>query len=303
MIKLSPFTSLEQRFLDMQVLLTAFSNDPDLAVSQIQPSSVLQMLFVCTGCDFVSFCSGYGKSSFLSTLFEYCEFICGNRTHTPGTLADIDPLSQANGALSFCRLVGCMHFKKHKAAFLPTYPTPFSLFNSLWVENQTPFSHHFRWLDELRERVWSRVKFEEEMIPSAEALMRHWKRSCWVVSVWKQAATNNIIYPPLDTHGWKYDEGDLVDWDSKENISNVKSRVALIKKECGCRTGCTSARCKCKKNNCHCGPGCKCLGCHNLPQVSPAPVNVDDDGTENESNSDYDDLEEEVDDMIKCLVK
>ena len=109
-------------------------------------------------------------------------------------------------------------------------------------------------------------EFEEEMIPSADALMRHWKRSCWVVSVWKQVATNNIIYPPLDTHRWKYDEGDLVvDWDSEENISNLKSQVALIKKGCGCRTGCTSACCKCKKNNSHCGPGCKCLGCHNLP--------------------------------------
>ena len=32
MVKLSPFTSLEQRFLNMQALLTAFSNDPDLAV-------------------------------------------------------------------------------------------------------------------------------------------------------------------------------------------------------------------------------------------------------------------------------
>ena len=87
MVKLSPFTSLEQRFLNMQALLTAFSNDPDLAVSQIQlhVPSVVQTLFVCTGCDFVSFFSGYGKSSFLSTLFEYCEFISGNSTHAPGT--------------------------------------------------------------------------------------------------------------------------------------------------------------------------------------------------------------------------
>ena len=64
--------------------------------------------------------------------------------------------------------------------------------------------------------MWSRVKFEKEMIPSAEALMRHWKRSCWVVSAWKQAAMNNILYLPMDSHGWKYDDdGDLVvDWDS-----------------------------------------------------------------------------------------
>ena len=90
-------------------------------------------------------------------------------TQAPGTSADTDPLSQGNGALSFFRLVGCTYFKKHKPAFLPTYTTSFSLFNSLWVESQTPFSHHCRCLDEILERVWSRVKFEEEMIPSAEA--------------------------------------------------------------------------------------------------------------------------------------
>ena len=84
MIKLSPFTSLEQRFLDMQALFTGFSNDPDLAATQVQSPSVLQMLFVSTGCDSVSFFSGCGKSSFLSTLFEYCEFI--NYVETMRTL-------------------------------------------------------------------------------------------------------------------------------------------------------------------------------------------------------------------------
>ena len=71
-----------------------------------------------------------------------------------------------------------------------------------------------------------------------EALMRHWKLSCSL-----EAGSDK--HPPLDIHRWKYDDNDLlVDWDSEENISNVKSRVALIKIGCGCRTGCTSARCK-----------------------------------------------------------
>ena len=49
-----------------------------------------------------------------------------------------------------------------------------------------------------------------------------------------------------------------------------------------------------------CGPGCKCLGCRNLPQASLTPNNVVDDidGTDSESDSDYDDLEEEVDDIM-----
>ena len=81
------------------------------------------------------------------------------------------------------RLVGCAYFRKHKAAFLPTYPTPMSLFNSLAKGNQTHVDHHSAWLSFLRERVWSRIKYEEEMIPSDGALARHWQRSCCVETI------------------------------------------------------------------------------------------------------------------------
>ena len=150
-VKLSLFTSLENRYLDMQALIKAFVDDPDLAPvpSSLTPT-VIQMLFVCIGCDFISFFNGLGKASFLATLFEYSEFICSNNAPTPGTLADTDPNS--NGILSFFRLVGCVYFRKHKAAFLPTYPTPMSLFNSLAKDNQTHLDHHSAWLSFLRER-------------------------------------------------------------------------------------------------------------------------------------------------------
>ena len=62
MVKLSPFTSLEQKYLDMQALIRAFANDPDLApIPQSVFSSVIQMIYVCTGCDFISFFNGLGK--------------------------------------------------------------------------------------------------------------------------------------------------------------------------------------------------------------------------------------------------
>ena len=200
----------------------AFGDDPDLAPipSSLLPA-VIQMLFVCTGCDFISFFTGLGKASFLATLFEYSEFICSNSTQTPGTLSDTDP--DSNGFLSFLRLVGCAYFRKHKAAFLPKYPTPMSLFNSLEKDSQTHLDHHSAWLSFLRERVWSRIKYEEEMIPSDDALRRHWQRSCWVVAVWKQATQNQITYPPLEGNGWKLDNNTLhIEWDSDDNICKVR---------------------------------------------------------------------------------
>ena len=107
LVRLSPFSSLELRLLDMQALISAFSNDPDMASipSSLSPSAI-QVLYISTGCDFISFFNGFGKASFLNTLFEYCGFICCNDDQAPGTLADTDPDSQ--GFLAFLRLVGCL---------------------------------------------------------------------------------------------------------------------------------------------------------------------------------------------------
>ena len=73
LVRLNPFSSLELRLLDMQALISAFANDPDLAIiPQSLSTSTIQVLFIRTGCDFISFFTGFGKASFLITLFEYC---------------------------------------------------------------------------------------------------------------------------------------------------------------------------------------------------------------------------------------
>ena len=270
LVRLSKFNSIEHRILDMQALISAFVNDPELAhiPSPLLPLD-MQTLFVCTGCDFISFFNGLGKASFMATLFEYCNFICTNNEQVPGTLANSD----SSGKLSFYRLVGCAYFRKHRAVFLPAYPSPVTLFNSLKKGGQSPQAHHVAWLDVIRERIWSRIKYEEEMIPSEGALDRHWLRSCWVLSVWKQANRNNLVYLPLDGNGWKQPTSETleIDWDSSDHLSTVRTRVALLQKGCGCKTGCRTGRCKCKKSNNHCGPGCKCQGCLNLPATSNNP--------------------------------
>ena len=81
-VRLSSFNSLEHRFLDIQALLAAFQNDPRLAaVDQVSLPSVMQMLYLCTGCDFISFFNGFGKATFMATLLEYADFICFSLEH------------------------------------------------------------------------------------------------------------------------------------------------------------------------------------------------------------------------------
>ena len=68
-IRLSLFNSIEHHFLDLQALISAFQNGPDLAA--VDPEtipSVMQMVFISTGCDFISFFNGLGKATFMATL-------------------------------------------------------------------------------------------------------------------------------------------------------------------------------------------------------------------------------------------
>lgn len=55
-VRLSSFNSIEHKYLDLQTLVTAFQNDPSLgAVERTSLPSIMQMLYICTGCDFIFF--------------------------------------------------------------------------------------------------------------------------------------------------------------------------------------------------------------------------------------------------------
>ena len=302
-VRLSPFSALEQRFLSLNVLITSFNTDPDLSgIRSTEIPLIVQTQFISTGCDFISFFNGLGKATFLSTLFEYSHFITSNSTDAPGSISmtTID----SNGILSFLRLVGCAYFKKHKSAFQPSFPTPMSLYNSIPLSGNNYYTRHSEWLSLIRDRIWSRIQYEEDMIPSCDALSRHWKRVCWVSSVWSQATLNVIIYPPLSDYGWKQPQQNIlrVDWDSDDNVTEIRERVALVRKGCGCKTGCLTARCKCRKSKHECGPGCKCIGCTNLPAEATGQSASEDTESESVTSSDTSsttsDLEEQVDQLM-----
>lgn len=260
-MQLSSISSLELRLLDMQALIAALCNDSDLAIPESLSPLAMQVVYICSGCDFFSFFNGLGKASYLSTFFEYCGFICSSSDHAPGMLTDT--YSSTPGFLLFIRIVGCAYFRKHKSAFLPAYSSPIALFSSFTKEDETVLDHRTTWLNLLRKRIWSKIKYEEEMISSSDALKRHWMRLCWVVSVWRQARDNYITYPPIEGNGWKQPDVNTLLISVMKTLP--RSTGALIKKGCGCNTGCISARCKCKKAGKYCGLECKSVRCCNLP--------------------------------------
>lgn len=74
------------------------------------------------------------------------------------------------------------------------------------------------------------------------------------------------IFIALDLLGWKRSDSQLAAvWETEENPANARERVQHVLNGCKCKTGCTTKRCKCKKQLHARGPGCHCLNCHNTP--------------------------------------
>ncbi len=244
------------------------TNDPDLG--RIDPSilpKVFQTLYVVSGCDYVSFFSQLGKATFLRYFYQYGSFISSGQEY-PGTLADTG-LQQGvyeRGYLAFLRLIGTVYFKKHCTGF--DTPSPTCHFQAFCQSNISAHQQHYAWLDDIRQNIWYRVKFENEVFPSNEALLLHWKRACWVMDMWGQSDKNRMALEPMTTYGWDIQDGTLsVIWDSQENLDAVRERVSALLKGCKCATGCTTKRCSCRKNRRECSVGCDCTNCSNTTQL------------------------------------
>ena len=119
-----------------------------------------------------------------------------------------------------------------------------------------------QWIDSIRDNIWSRTKFENQMIPSTDALHFHWKRTCWIMHMWNQTDKNTITLTDMNNFGWKIIDKELtIVWDSEENISKIQTRVIALLKGCRCTTGCATGRCGCKKKDSLCSEGCECVNC------------------------------------------
>ena len=263
-VQLNKYSSKELRFPHLSNLIQVLKNDPDL--SSLTPDripQIFQTLFVSTGCDYVSYFSGIGKATFYKHFFQNAEFITSGKDQTPGTLADVSLDGKyEKGFLAFVRLVGTTYFKKHVSAF--KHVTPQTNFISIVPSGHTAPEQHKIWLDEIRETTGDRSQFENEIVPSFDALYRHWRRTCWVLDMWGQANLQQMTLQPLTNFGWIVEQGNLcIDWDSHENITAVNERVFSLLKGCKCKTGCGTKRCSYRHKGRECSIGCECINCTN----------------------------------------
>ena len=115
--------------------------------------------------------------------------------HQPGSMGVYSLVYQPANFLSFVRIIGCAYYTSHESAFIQRMPQ--SLFVSVKTADQeeTPNQIHYKWLQAIHQVVWERADTESQTMPSTEALLLHWRRSMWVVHMWHQATSNEIVMP------------------------------------------------------------------------------------------------------------
>lgn len=293
-IKINAYSAIETSFIDLPNLHHALTNDPDLAsVPRAYLANILQTLFICTGCDYVSFFKKVGKATFFNYFFQHAFFICGGNA---GSLYETNLATRSNGFLAFIRLVGTVYFKKHLPSFVSLYghETPDHSFNSI-DQSLDPHQRHQMWFERIREVVSDRIQCEEERIPSYTSLWRHWMKSCWISTMWRNSHTDdlytNLPHPHLN--GWLLSEDGLysIDWEDEKVKSEIEKHISVLLKGCKCKTKC-GMRCGCRKKQAYCGPGCECQECQNLPVQNPGNAANEDNETDVISESEESDEEE-----------
>ena len=107
--------------------------------------------------------------------YQYAGFITGGTNQYPGTLADtgLNTAELNQEFLAFLRLIGTVYFKKYGVAF--SEPSPVALFNKHSKNTVSPLAQHNAWLEDIRQSMRDRTQFEDDMMPSTEALYHHWK--------------------------------------------------------------------------------------------------------------------------------
>ena len=123
------FSCYKSHLVIIKSLVQALKGNPDLAsLPSDLVAPTVQMLFVCSGCDYISYFSGFGKAAFLNTFFQHASFITGEVSQ--GRLSYCSNLDLKQGYLAFLTLIGTLYFKKHYSAFVSlreytTTSTPF----------------------------------------------------------------------------------------------------------------------------------------------------------------------------------
>ena len=123
--------------------------------------------------------------------------------------------------------------------------------------------------------------------------------------MWQRSVHRDVYssLPQPEQSGWMKDGNNYaIDWEAAEVMEKIKGTIHFLTKGCSCKKGCKTNNCGCKRRSSHCGPGCACQGCTNLPLAqlqhpgleSSSDSDNDNDVSDTDSGSSGEELEMEV---------
>lgn len=93
--------------------------------------------------------------------------------------------------------------------------------------------------------------------PTRDALMQHIKRAAYQAYVWSQTLVVSPTLPSPSDCGWKLEGSD---WHPVWMTLPEADKCCPELIRCGCKTGCTTRRCKCVRTSLKCTALCSCEG-------------------------------------------
>ena len=121
--------------------------------------------------------------------------------------------------------------------------------------------------------MWTQSKNIDRIPPTIGALTQGVKRAWYASKVMGQSDVFIQILPNPDIAGWRLDNENFEPITSEESIA-PDSVIELV--SCGCKRGCKSSRCSCRKLELCCTDLCSCFDfCENTDPPMGVDVNLD----------------------------
>ena len=121
--------------------------------------------------------------------------------------------------------------------------------------------------------------------PTKNSLCKHVLRSNHQAAIWRRALEGLPTVPSPHQQGWLITDGGItIDWTDQRPAPDELLELT----HCGCKTGCGTMRCSCKKALMKCTDACSCKDCSNKKPCS------------GDSDSEPDNLLDDVEDSDDC---
>jgi hypothetical protein len=258
-----------RQYLNLNLLAKLMSKNKDLKwLDFADMLHHMQVLFVTSGCDYLSFFKHHTKHSIYDAFLDNIDFMA--LSDLPGSLTDTrsEDCIYEQGLLAFYRLIGCVYLPGCAYMFTnkfdkPKKPSATDLYYKVKDENPGVADDVITciWLEAIRNATRTCSAAEDYWIPSDDSLKLHWFRTCYIIQIWKQADVNYMHLESLENWGWCYNDEKqlLIKWDSNENFKKIDKYRKLWTEGCHCEIKhCKrGSACSCLREGKSCGPSCR----------------------------------------------